>query len=118
MAGARAQVRNAWRNDFMTAELEQQVLKAHSELLSRDDHKARMERRLGAGDKEAATRAAQRLGAAQVAIARARIALQGKSGKNSKSLDKVPADVQDDPSYVLARVHVLRHQEKIAQAAQ
>ena len=116
--GARAQVRSAWRNDSMTAELEQQVLKAHSELLSRDDHKARMERRIGAGDKEAATRAANRLGAAQVAITRARLALQGKNGKNSKSLDKVAADAHDDPSYVLARVHVLRHQEKIAQAAQ
>jgi soluble lytic murein transglycosylase len=116
---ARAQVRHAWRNDSMTADLEQQVLKLHSELLSREDHKARMERRLGAGDKEAALRAAHRLGNAQVAIARARIALSGKSaGKSSKPLDGVPAEAHEDPGYLLARVHVLRHQDKVAQAAQ
>jgi soluble lytic murein transglycosylase len=115
---ARTQVRTAWRNDSMSAELEQQVLKSYSELLAREDHKARMERRLGAGEKEAALRAAHRLGGAQVAIARARIALSGKSGKSSKPLDGVPAEAHDDPGYILARVHVLRHQDKIAQAAQ
>jgi soluble lytic murein transglycosylase len=115
---ARTQVRTAWRNDSMAAELEQQVLKGYSELLAREDHKARMERRLGAGEKEAALRAAHRLGGAQVAIARARIALSGKSGKSSKPLDGVPAEAHEDPGYILARVHVLRHQDKIAQAAQ
>ena len=90
--GAHAQVRNAWHNDWMSAELEQQVLKAHAELLTRADHKLRMGRRLGAGDKEAAIRAAHRFRTDQVAIARARMAL--------------------------ARVQVLRHQDKIAEAAQ
>jgi soluble lytic murein transglycosylase len=115
---ARVQVRTAWRLDSMSNELEQQVLKNYSELLSREDHKARMERRLGANDKEAAMRAAHRLGSAQVAIARARISLNGSSGKSSKPLDSVPSEAHEDPGYVLARVHVLRHQEKIAQAAQ
>jgi peptidoglycan lytic transglycosylase len=115
---ARVQVRTAWRIDSMSNELEQQVLKNYSELLSREDHKARMERRLGANDKEAAMRAAHRLGSAQVAIARARISLNGSSGKSSKPLDSVPSEAHEDPGYVLARVHVLRHQEKFAQAAQ
>jgi soluble lytic murein transglycosylase len=53
--GAHAQVRNAWHNDGMSAELEQQVLKAHAELLTRADHKVRMGRRLGAG-RDPATR--------------------------------------------------------------
>ena len=80
--GARTQVRNAWHNDWMSAELEQQVLKTYSELLTRVDHKMRMEKRLGAGDKETAMRAAHRLGTDQVAIARARIgdAAQGLGG--------------------------------------
>jgi soluble lytic murein transglycosylase len=89
--GAHAQVRNAWHNDGMSAELEQQVLKAHAELLTRADHKVRMGRRLGAGDKEAAMRAAHHFWTDRVAIARARRAL--------------------------ARVHVLRHQDKILEAA-
>jgi peptidoglycan lytic transglycosylase len=116
--GARAQVRNAWRNDSMPAELEQQLLNMHSELLTRDDHKARMERRLAAGDKEAAMRAAHRLGGVQVTIARARIALNEKNGSGNNLLDTVPPEARDDPGYILARVHVLRHQDKIAEAAQ
>ena len=98
----------------MSADLEQQVLKTHSELLTRDDHKARMETRLAAGDKEAAMRAAHRLGGVQVTIARARIALNEKSGKVNKLLEAVPAEARDDPGYIIARVHVLRHQDKIA----
>ena len=90
--GEHAQVRNAWHNDWMSAELEQQVLKAHAELLTRADHKVRMGRRLGAGDKEAAMRAAHRVWTDQVAVVRARVAL--------------------------ARVNALRHQGKIAEAAQ
>src|SRR5262249_15861990 len=54
--GAHAQVRNAWRNDWMPAELEQQVLKANSELLTHADDKLRMERMFRASDKEAAIR--------------------------------------------------------------
>ena len=71
-------MREAWRNDPMSADLEKQVLEIHSEFLSRADHKARMEKRLFAADNETAMRAARRLGGADVAIAQARIALNGK----------------------------------------
>jgi len=115
--GAKAQVREAWRRDSLSADVESEVLKSYSDLLTRADHKARMESRLFAADKEAAMRAAHRLGGADVAIARARIALAGKGG-SSKLLEAVPAEAHHDPGYIFARVHLLRHQKKIADAAQ
>src|SRR5437868_11093236 len=99
---ARAQVREAWRNDPMSADVEKQVLERYSEYLSRADHKARMEKRLFAGDNEAALRAAHRLGSADLAIAQARIAINRKGGNARKLLDAVPADARQDPGYLFA----------------
>jgi soluble lytic murein transglycosylase len=77
-----------------------------------------MEKRLFAGDKEAAMRAAHRLGFIDVAVARLRIALGGKGKKTDKLLDSVPAEAHQDPGYLFARTHILRHQEKVAKAAE
>ena len=82
-----------------------------------------MEKRLFAADKEAAMRAARRLGGADVAIAQARIALNGKGacqeadGNAKKLVDAVPAEARHDPGYIFAHVHVLRHADKIGEAA-
>jgi soluble lytic murein transglycosylase len=116
--GARAQVREAWRNDPMSADVEKQVLESYSEFLSRADHKARMEKRLFAADNETAVRAARRLGGADVAIAQARVALNSKGGNAKKLLDAVPAEARHDAGYIFAHVHILRHDGKIAEAAQ
>jgi peptidoglycan lytic transglycosylase len=116
--GARAQVREAWRNDPMSADVEKQVLESYSEFLSRADQKARMEKRLFAADNETAVRAARRLGGADVAIAQARIALNGKGSNAKKLLEAVPAEAHQDPDYLFAHAHVLRHDGKIAEAAQ
>jgi soluble lytic murein transglycosylase len=89
--GGAAQLREAWRNDQLSADVEKQVLDRYGEFLSNVDHKARMEKRLFADDNEAALRAARRLGGAQVAIAQARIALDRKPGDarahDGKSVD-------------------------------
>ena len=77
------------------------MLERYSEFLSRADHKARMEKRLFAGDNEAAMRAARRLGGADLAIAQARIALNRKGGNAKKLLDAVPAEAHHDPGYHL-----------------
>jgi soluble lytic murein transglycosylase len=116
--GASELVREAWRGDSLSADVEKQVLERHAELLSRADHKARMEKRLFALDHESALRAARRLGAADLAIAQARIALNRKAGNAKKLLDAVPAEARRDPGYLFARAHVLRHDDKIAEAAQ
>ena len=115
---ASALVREAWHDDPLSADIEKQVLDRYSEFLSRPDHKARMEKRLFALDHEAALRAARRLGAADLAIAQARIALNRKAGNAKKLLAAVPADARHDPAYLFAQVHLLRHDKKIAEATQ
>ena len=115
---AGALVREAWRNDPLSADVEKQVLDRYSEFLTRADHKARMEKRLFALDNEAALRAARRLGAADLAIAQARIAINRKAGNAKKLLDAVPADARHDPGYIFAKVHLLRHDNKMAEAAE
>ena len=103
---AGALVREAWRDDPLSADVEKQVLERYAEFLDRADHKARMEKRLFAADNEAAMRAARRLGAADLAIAQARIALDRKAGNVKKLLDAVPAEARRDPGY-FSRVRTL-----------
>src|SRR5262245_51332375 len=97
---AGALIREAWRNDALSTDVEKQVLERYSEFLSRADHKARMEERLFAGDNEAGLRAARRLGAGDVAIAQARIATHKKAGKAKKLFDAVPADARCEPRII------------------
>jgi soluble lytic murein transglycosylase len=115
---AKALIREAWRYDPLSTEVEKQAFERYSEFLGRADHKARMEKRLFAGDNEAAMRAARRLGAGDVAIAQAHIALNRKAGNVRKLLDAVPADARQDPGYLFLHAHLLRHENKIAEAAQ
>ena len=114
---ARAQVRHAWRSDPMSADVENQVLESYPEFLTPADHKARMEKSLYAGDNETAIRAARRLGDADLAIANARVALSGKGGNAKKLLEAVPAEAHNDVGYIFAYLQVLRHENKILEAA-
>ncbi|HEY0441053.1 MAG TPA: lytic transglycosylase domain-containing protein, partial [Xanthobacteraceae bacterium] len=120
--GDRAQaqefVREAWRQDPLSAELETQVLESFGELLTRADHKARMDRRLYAEDSDAALRAARRLGGDQVAIAQARIAVSDKDGKAGALLEAVPASARSDAGYTFSRIQWLRRQDRVEEAAQ
>jgi soluble lytic murein transglycosylase len=116
--GAGAQVREAWRNDPMSADVEKRVLESYSGFLSRVDHKARMEKSVYAADNETAMRAARRLGGADLVITRLRIALKAETDNAGKLLEAVPAEARHDAGYIFAYVHTLRHADKIAEAAQ
>jgi soluble lytic murein transglycosylase len=111
-------VREAWRNDSLSTDVEKQVLERYSEFLTRADHKARMEKRLFALDNDAGMRAARRLGGADLAIAQARVALNGKGGNVRKLLEAVPAEARRDQGYLFVLAHVLRHENKFTEAAQ
>lgn len=114
---AQALVRDAWRDDPMTADLEQQTREMFGAFLTAGDDKARMERRLFANDNSAAMRAAHRLGGAQVAIARARMAVTAKA-RNAKALvDAVPHSARDDLGYIYAQLQMLRRADKFHEAA-
>jgi soluble lytic murein transglycosylase len=111
-------VRDAWRNDSFSADMEKRTLDAFGALLSGGDHKARMDRRLYAEDMDEATRAAQRLGASQVALAKARAAVVKKASNAKALLDAVPADARNDAVYILTMAQWLRRNDKIAEAGQ
>ena len=57
-AGAESKVRAVWRSEPLSAETETAVLAAFPDMLTRADHVARMDRRIGAKDFGAAMRAA------------------------------------------------------------
>lgn len=111
-------VRDTWRQDALSRDVEAQVLETFGELLTRADHKARMDRRLYAGDNEAGLRSAQRLGGADIAIAKARIAVNERADGARALLEAVPAESRNDPGYIFSRVQWLRRNNKLAEAAE
>jgi len=112
-----ALVRKAWRDESMTAEMEAQVREMFGAFISAGDDKARMERRLFANDNSGAMRAASRLGGAQVAIAKARLAVTDKAGNAKALVDAVPQDARGDVGYIYAKLQMLRRADNFHDAA-
>src|SRR5260370_13549090 len=117
-ADAERLVRDAWRNDTISEDTESTALDLFGALLTPGDQKARMDLLLYGSEHEAAMRAAKRLGAAQVALAKARIATYRKAANSRASLDAVPHELHSDPGYIFSRIQLLRREEKFAEAAQ
>jgi soluble lytic murein transglycosylase len=117
-AGAQAAVREAWRNDGFSADLESQAREEFAGLISAADDKARMDVRFYAEDDDAAMRAAHRLDATEMAIAKARAAVVNKAGNAKALLEAVPAEARHDPGYTFSRIQWLRRGDKIPEAAQ
>ena len=113
---AEALVRYAWRNQDCSADVEKRVLEMFPGMLTREDHKIRMDERLYSGDTEAAMRAAERLGGADLAIAKAWIAVIKRAGNAKALLDAVPSSAHRDPGYIFARVQWLRKHDKTEEA--
>jgi soluble lytic murein transglycosylase len=117
MAGAQAALRDAWRTEPLPRDLEEQLHEMFGQLISRSDDKARMDRRLYANDTETALRSAQRLGGAEIAVAKARIAVNEKSVNAKALIDAVPGSAENDPGLLFSRIQLLRRTDKIAEAA-
>jgi soluble lytic murein transglycosylase len=115
-AAGEALIREGWRNDDFTDDLESQVLEEFPHVLTHADHRARMHRRLYAKDFAAALRSAHRLGDADVAIVKAYAAVAARSDKAGALLDAVPADARQDPAFALARIEWLMRKDRIADA--
>ena len=105
--GAAREVRAVWQSAELSAEMESAVLDTFTDMLSRADDVARMDRRLGAKDFGAAMRAAKRAGDDRVAIVKACIAAEAKSAKGGALLDAVSAEARMDLGYMLCRLHWL-----------
>ncbi len=118
-ANAERLVREAWRNDPMSEDTENAALDLFGSLLNAGDHKARMDLFLYTVENESAgMRAAKRLGAGYVALAKARLASVRKAANAKALLEAVPHELRGDAGYLFAKIQLLRRDEKFAEAAQ
>jgi soluble lytic murein transglycosylase len=115
--GAAVQVRTAWASEELTERTESDVLDAFRSLLRSEDHRARMDKRIGAKDMSGASRVAHRLGSDEVAIVKACIAANGGEKKAESLLGDVPASSRQDLGYSLCRTNWLMRQNKLTDAA-
>jgi soluble lytic murein transglycosylase len=106
-ARAEKEIRAVWQSASLSAETEAAVLAAFPDVLTRADHVARMDRRIGAKDFRAAMRAAKHVGEAHVAIVKACTAAEAKSANGGALLDAIHTDARGDLGYALCRVHWL-----------
>jgi soluble lytic murein transglycosylase len=117
-ANAERLVRDAWRNDVMSEETENNALDLFGALLTPGDQKARMDLFLYGSESEIALRAAKRLGGGEVALAKARIAAYRKAPNTRALLEQVPRELRGDAGYIFSTIQLLRREEKFAEAAQ
>ncbi|GKQ50872.1 lytic transglycosylase domain-containing protein [Bradyrhizobium sp. Ce-3] len=115
--GATRLVRDAWRSDELLERTESDAYDAFKDLLTRDDHRARMDKRIGAKDLAGARRAAQHIGSDELAIVKACAAVRGQSSKAEDTLNDVPADARSDLGYTLCRIQFLLAKNRIDDAA-
>ena len=111
-------VRDAWRGDAFSSDLESQARDAFNGLITPADDAARMDARLYADDEDAALSAARRLDATALAIAKARIAVSDQAGNAKALLDAVPETAKHEPGYMFSRIQWLRRADKIVEAGQ
>lgn len=115
--GAARRVRDAWRTDELSERMETDVSETFRDLLTREDHRARMDRRIGAKDLAGAKRAAQRLGGDELAIVKACAAVKGKADKAQEALDDVAVEARRDLGYTLCRIQWMVAKDRIDDAA-
>jgi soluble lytic murein transglycosylase len=116
--GAERQVRQAWRSEELSERVEAEALAAFRELLTREDHRARMDRRIGAKDFSGAMRAARRLGKVEVSIVEACKGVAENASKSLAPLDAVPTAARQDLGYTLCRIQWLMRHDRFADATQ
>jgi soluble lytic murein transglycosylase len=117
-AGAQAQLRDAWRNEPLSMDIEDDVVDQFKDLLTPTDFKIRSDMRLYAEDVDAGLRAASRAGPTAQAIAKAWAAVLRKAPNAKALLEAVPAEASHDLGFTFARAQWLRHEDKAAEAAE
>ena len=117
-AGAQAQLRDTWRNEALSSDLEEQILDTFNDLLTPADHKVRMDMRFYVEDVDGGLRAASRAGPTALAIGKAWAAVIRKAPNAKALLEAVPAEAGRDLGYTFARAQWLRHEDMAAQAAE
>jgi soluble lytic murein transglycosylase len=115
--GAGRWAREAWRKDELSEVTEAAAFETFRDLLTREDHRARMDKRIGAKDLSGAKRAAQRLGSDELSIVKACAAVMANADKGLDLLDAVASEARQDLGYTLCRVQWMRRHDRIDDAA-
>jgi soluble lytic murein transglycosylase len=114
--GAGRLVREAWRSEELPERAETEAFETFRDLLTRDDLRARMDKRIGAKDFSGAMRSARRLGDDDVAIVKACAAVMGNADKARDLLNAVETAARQDLGYTLCRIHWMVRQGQLADA--
>jgi soluble lytic murein transglycosylase len=112
--GAGRLVREAWRSDELSERTETEAVELFRDLLTREDHRSRMDKRIGAKDFSGAKRVAQRLGSDELSIVKACAA--GNADKALDLLNDVAAEARNDLGYTLCRIRWMVRHERIDDA--
>ena len=115
--GAGGALRAAWRSEELSERVENEAFETFRDLLTRDDHRARMDKRIGAKDFSGAMRAAKRLGSDEISIVKACSAVATNADKALDRLDAVATEARKDLAYTLCRIHSMVRKDKIDDAA-
>jgi soluble lytic murein transglycosylase len=115
--GAGRELRAAWRSEELSERVETEAFETFRDLLTRDDHRARMDKRIGAKDLSGAMRAAKRLGSDEISIVKACSAVTANADKALDRLDAVATEARKDLAYTLCRIHWMVRKDKIDDAA-
>jgi len=115
--GATRRVREAWRSEDLTERAETEAFDTFRDLLTRDDHRARMDKRIGAKDYSGAMRVARRLGSDEMSIVKACAAVAGNDDKALDLLDGVATEARQDLGYALCRIQWMLRHDRIEDAA-
>lgn len=113
---ARQLISALWRKHKLDADEEKEILATLSGLLSKADHKHRMEMLLYRDRAKQAARFAELSGAQS--LYRARAAVIRKSSDAKRRLNGVHRMWHNDPSFLYAKVHYLRDNNRDKEAAQ
>ena len=111
--GAASLVRQTWRSDELSERSESEAFELFHDLLTREDHRARMDKRIGAKDLSGAKRAAQRLGSDELSIVKACAATGDKA---LDLLDAVATEARNDLGYTLCRIRWMVRHDRIDEA--
>ena len=114
--GAANLVREVWRAEDLSERTESDVYDAFRDLLTSEDHRARMDKRIGAKDFSGAMRAAHHLGSDDIAIVKACIAVKGDEKKAPDLLDSVGGEARQDLGFALCRIQWLMRHDRIVDA--
>jgi len=114
--GAARLVREAWRSDELSDRAETEAFEAFRDLLTGDDHRVRMDKRIGAKDFSGASRAARRLGDQDRSIVKACAAVAANATKALDLLDAVATEARQDLGYTLCRISWMVRQNRLEDA--